>query len=52
MSNFLKDFKNKKHYIPEDIIWKLFFQIILALDYCHHKKIIHRDIKPANIFIH
>ena len=39
--------------MDEDIIWKIFFQLMLALDYCHQreKKILHRDIKPANIFI-
>lgn len=26
-------------------------QIIEALDYLHHKKLVHRDVKPANIFI-
>ena len=25
--------------------------ILLAIDYCHRKKIIHRDIKPANMMI-
>ena len=33
------------------MIWKFVYQIILALDECHKKKILHRDIKPANIFI-
>ncbi len=46
--------KGKNSHIPEDTIWKIFFQLILALDYCHYgngRKVLHRDIKPANIFI-
>jgi NIMA (never in mitosis gene a)-related kinase len=37
--------------LDEDLIWKLFFQLTLALHHCHKKKILHRDLKPANIFI-
>lgn len=51
LASYLKELKAKKEYIPEDIIWKFVYQIILALDECHNKKILHRDIKPANIFI-
>jgi NIMA (never in mitosis gene a)-related kinase len=40
--------------VAEDVIWKIFMQIILALKECHeHKilgKILHRDIKPGNVF--
>ncbi|ESU35200.1 Kinase, NEK [Giardia duodenalis] len=46
--------------IPEERIWKLFGQLLLALEYCHcptkenfelGEIVIHRDIKPANILI-
>lgn len=47
----LADIKQKGEFLDEDMIWKLFFQIISALHYCHQRKIIHRDLKPANIFI-
>ena len=50
LSSYLKQTKNK---IDEDVIWKIFHQLMEALHYCHtrEKKILHRDIKPANIFI-
>ena len=50
----IKKCRNNKDYIKEDAIWKVFTQILLALNECHnHKqgKILHRDIKPANIFL-
>ena len=50
----IKRLKKTKEYIPEEIIWKIFTQLILALLECHnHKegKILHRDIKPSNVFL-
>jgi NIMA (never in mitosis gene a)-related kinase len=44
----------KKHdFIAEDVIWKLFMQIVSALKECHCRdpKVIHRDIKPGNVFL-
>ncbi|KAK9836508.1 hypothetical protein WJX74_001940 [Apatococcus lobatus] len=37
--------------LPEDVIWRLFIQIILGLHHMHEKRILHRDIKSQNIFI-
>lgn len=51
LASVLADIKQKGEFLDEDMIWKLFFQIISALHYCHQRKIIHRDLKPANIFI-
>ena len=50
----LKKCRKEKDYIAEDVIWKVFTQILLALNECHNKekgKILHRDLKPANIFL-
>ena len=38
-------------YIPEDILWDLFFKCISGLYYIHKQGIIHRDIKLDNLFL-
>ena len=42
--------------VEESFIWKISYQILLALRQCHsgHKNgriILHRDLKPANVFL-
>jgi NIMA (never in mitosis gene a)-related kinase len=39
------------HYYPEPLILNWFLQILFALKYIHHKRILHRDIKTSNIFL-
>ncbi|KRX08239.1 Protein kinase-like domain [Pseudocohnilembus persalinus] len=54
MGVLLKKCKKEKDYIAEDVIWKIFTQILTALNECHNRKsgkILHRDLKPANIFL-
>lgn len=55
LSLVIKRAKKKNNgYIEEEIIWRIFSQLCLALKYCHYKNskpILHRDIKPANVFI-
>ena len=54
LSKLIKNNRKTKQYFSEDIIWKIFSQVVSALYACHtHKdgKILHRDIKPSNIFI-
>mmetsp|Transcript_5619 Transcript_5619/g.4283 ORF Transcript_5619/g.4283 Transcript_5619/m.4283 type:complete len:138 (-) Transcript_5619:288-701(-) len=54
LTKLIKKCKNDKDFVSEDVIWKIFFQIILALNECHNRKegkILHRDIKPGNIFL-
>lgn len=54
VGSFLKKSKKTKEYISEEVIWKVFSQVVSALAECHYRKggkILHRDIKPANIFI-
>lgn len=53
MAQLIKKCKLEKDYVAEDVIWKIFMQIILALMECHERKgakILHRDIKPGNVF--
>lgn len=53
MAQLIKKCKAENDFVSEDVIWKLFMQIILALRECHNRKegkVIHRDIKPGNVF--
>ena len=54
LNQLIKRCKQQKQYINEDIIWKIFSQVVSALYACHTNKsgkILHRDIKPSNIFL-
>ena len=54
LSQLIKRCKQAKQYIKEDIIWKIFSQVVSALYACHTNKtgkILHRDIKPSNVFL-
>jgi len=54
MTMLIKKCKREKDFVAEDVIWKIFMQIALALKECHCRKegtIIHRDIKPGNVFL-
>lgn len=54
IGQLIKRLKKKKEYIPEEVVWKILTQLVLALHECHnHKegKILHRDIKPSNVFL-
>ena len=54
LKTLLKNCKKSSDYVAEDVIWKIFTQILSALNECHQRKsgkILHRDIKPANIFL-
>jgi serine/threonine protein kinase len=55
MAQLIKKCKSEKDFVAEDVIWKIFMQILLALRECHYRgikgsKILHRDLKPSNIF--
>ena len=54
MGSVVKKCKKDRDYLPEELVWKVFMQISLALHDCHKRKegkILHRDLKPANIFL-
>lgn len=54
LAAFIQKLKKEKEFIPEDSIWRIFMQVILAVHEIHRRKegkILHRDIKPANIFL-
>ena len=47
---FIDSMKQKNERILEELIWKVAYQSLDALNYLHvEKKILHKDIKPLNI---
>jgi NIMA (never in mitosis gene a)-related kinase len=54
ISTLIRTSKKEKQQIPEDMIWSILSQVLLALKECHTRpegKIMHRDLKPGNIFL-
>ena len=51
LSEFLSLQRKKKSLIKEEIIWKIYIQLILGLNKIHNNNIIHRDLKTQNIFL-
>ncbi|GFR51624.1 hypothetical protein Agub_g14051 [Astrephomene gubernaculifera] len=43
--------KKQKSRLTEELIWKLYIQILLGLNHMHSRKILHRDIKTLNVFL-
>ena len=55
MSQHIKRLRRENDFVHEDVVWKIFSQLLLALRECHYKgipgiKVLHRDLKPSNIF--
>lgn len=55
MAQLIKKCRAEKDFVAEDVIWKIFMQVLLALSECHTRKgdnkiILHRDLKPGNVF--
>lgn len=48
LDNYIK-FKNGK--IPEEIVWKIFYEIVMGVQDIHQADIVHLDLKPSNILI-
>ena len=56
MAQLIKKCRAEKDFVAEDVIWKIFMQVLLALNECHTPRedkqhvILHRDLKPGNLF--
>lgn len=58
LGKIIRKCKRDRTNLDEEIIWRIFSQIVLALKDCHRrvengerKPILHRDLKPANIML-
>ena len=53
LKSYIEDFKkdNPNGHINQDLVIKIFKQILIGLNHLHNNGIIHRDIKPENILI-
>lgn len=51
LSSLIRFHKDNNISIDESTIWRILFQLLSALKYCHDRAFVHRDIKPSNILI-
>lgn len=54
ISSLIKSSRREKQFVPEDMVWIVLSQMLMALQACHYReqgKILHRDLKPGNIFL-
>jgi NIMA (never in mitosis gene a)-related kinase len=56
LSQMLRKCRRDMDYIAEDVVWKVFSQLVVGLGECHNRpigagRVLHRDLKPANVLL-
>lgn len=52
LDKFYMMVKNNEQVIPENVLGRICFAVVSALEYLHTKlRVIHRDVKPSNILV-
>ena len=49
LSDYLGSRKGRP--LPEERVWRLFAQCLVALAHCHTLRVLHRDVKSSNVFL-
>lgn len=47
----LDDLERYPNGLEEQLVRKITYQVLRAIEFCHHHNIIHRDVKPENILV-
>lgn len=51
LRQYLDNLHRKGLFVEPNILQKMSFQLITAINFCHSKNIFHRDLKPQNLLI-
>eukprot|EP00401_Gymnodinium_catenatum_P064811 CAMPEP_0117534824 /NCGR_PEP_ID=MMETSP0784-20121206/40612_1 /TAXON_ID=39447 /ORGANISM="" /LENGTH=654 /DNA_ID=CAMNT_0005331319 /DNA_START=44 /DNA_END=2005 /DNA_ORIENTATION=+ len=51
IATYIKELARRKTRLREVVIMNYFVQVLQALQYIHHERILHRDLKTSNLFL-
>lgn len=50
LQDLINKVKSEGKKIPEEEIWRIFYQLAQAIEYIHNDSTIHRNINPSNVY--